>query len=1099
MRVATVGHSRLLSATVAAGLVVGAIVTGAGTARAADGDTTNQAPAGKVAAGPGPAKVQGKGKAKLSAHNEQLLADAKAKKQQKVTVIIATEKGKADAVATQVKALGGTVAKQVDAVGYVKAVFPTDSVTKAVKIPGVAALDLNESIPLEDPRPDGAKPVGTRAPALYPAPGPDTPADNPYLPTADIGSVQFKANHPEWDGRGTTIGILDSGVDLDNPALQTTSTGERKIVDWVTATDPILDGDRTWRAMLTDAVGPTFTYLGRTYTLPAGSFKISRFSESITVADQYGGDVNRDGDTSDTFGVLYDPATHNIWVDSDNDGNFTNNPVMRPYNERYDVGHFGVDNPATAVREQVPFVVEYRTGVDLSPTGQPGTADFVNIGIIEDEHGSHVAGIAAANDLFGNPNYDGQAPGAKIVSSRACTWGGGCTAAALTDGMVDLVVNRHVDVVNMSIGGLPALNDGNNARAVLYNRLINDFGVQMFISAGNSGSGVNTIGDPSVASDVVSVAASISKQTWLSNYGSVVTDRLDVMPFSSRGPREDGGFKPNIMAPGAAVSTIQMWLPGAPVAEAGYALPPGTAMLQGTSMASPEAAGAAALLVGAARSKGLGVTPAQLRQAIYSSANYQEDIPAYAQGNGLFHVPGAWQLLKTNLDTRSYTSSAPVCTPLSGFLATPNVGEGIYNRCASTSGGQKPGETKAYAVTVTRTSGPARGVRHVVSWIGNDGTFSSVRNVVLPLNTPVTLTVLAKPAAGAHGALLQLDDPDTAGVDFRVLNTVIASNDVAAPGFGFTANGTNERNHTQSFFVTVPAGASTLQVNLGGIATGSQTRFIAINPYGVPADPTSTPLCYLNYVNPANTCKPDERSYDNPIPGVWEIEVEARRTSPSLNNPFQIRAAVQGVTVTPSTVTLPSVATGVATPVSWTVTNNYGPVTVKGVGGPLGSASVQRPTIADGAQQQYTVVVPAGATKFEAAINNPSDPAADLDLFVYRDGVLVAQSADGDSDESVSLANPAAGTYTVVIDGYAVPSGSTSYDYRDVFYSPALGTLSVPASTITLANGQSATVNGSVTALAAPAAGRQLFGELTVVTDQGAVVGRGSVLIGAVT
>ena len=69
---------------------------------------------------------------------------------------------------------------------------------------------------------------------------------------------------------------------------------------------------------------------------------------------------------------------------------------------------------------------------------------------------------------------DGQAPGAKIVSSRACSWGGGCTAVALTDGMVDLVVNRGVDVVNMSIGGLPALNDGNNARAALYDTLIND-------------------------------------------------------------------------------------------------------------------------------------------------------------------------------------------------------------------------------------------------------------------------------------------------------------------------------------------------------------------------------------------------------------------------------------------------------------------------------------------------------------------------------------------------------------------------------------------------------------------------------------------------
>ena len=108
---------------------------------------------------------------------------------------------------------------------------------------------------------------------------------------------------------------------------------------------------------------------------------------------------------------------------------------------------------------------------------------------------------------------------------------------ALTDGMVDLVVNRGVDVVNMSIGGLPALNDGNNARARLYDRLINDEGVQLVISAGNSGPGINTIGDPSVAGNVVSVASSITKATWLSNYGSVVTSLLALhnYPRAARG------------------------------------------------------------------------------------------------------------------------------------------------------------------------------------------------------------------------------------------------------------------------------------------------------------------------------------------------------------------------------------------------------------------------------------------------------------------------------------------------------------------------------------------------------------------------------------
>ena len=52
-----------------------------------------------------------------------------------------------------------------------------------------------------------------------------TPRINPYLPTGDTQAAQFALANPQWDGRGTTIAVLDSGIDLDTPALQTTTTG----------------------------------------------------------------------------------------------------------------------------------------------------------------------------------------------------------------------------------------------------------------------------------------------------------------------------------------------------------------------------------------------------------------------------------------------------------------------------------------------------------------------------------------------------------------------------------------------------------------------------------------------------------------------------------------------------------------------------------------------------------------------------------------------------------------------------------------------------------------------------------------------------------
>nr|BFE77371.1 hypothetical protein GCM10020092_106720 [Actinoplanes digitatis] len=79
-----------------------------------------------------------------------------------------------------------------------------------------------------------------------------------------------------------------------------------------------------------------------------------------------------------------------------------------------------------------------------------------------------------------------------------------------------------------------------------------------------------------------------------------------------------------------------------------------------------------------------------------------------------------------------------------------------------------------------------------------------------------------------------------------------------------------------------------------------------------------------------------------------------------------------------------------------------------------------------------------------------------------------------------------------------MPSGSTQYDYRDVFLSPALGAMTVPTTVLTLANGATGPVTGTVTAATVPVAGRSLFGEMTLLTDEGAIVGRGTVSIGKV-
>jgi Subtilase family/Bacterial pre-peptidase C-terminal domain len=1049
---------------------------------------------------------QSNGPGKLSKRERELVAVAKAKGASTIVVMIAARAGAANTVASGIESLGGRVGYKDSQLDYVRARIAIDKVDAASKLDGVQALDVDELVPLPDPRPDAQGPVTPQTP-----PGPATPNNNPYMPIGDTGASQFMAANPTWDGRGVTIGIVDTGVSFDHPSLTTTSTGDAKIVNWVTGTDPVGDGDPTWLNMANEVnvAGGSFTSGGNTYSGVGadGTYRFAVFNEaSLGIGSEYGpalgatcagADLNRNGVCDQTFGVLWRVSDNKVWVDTNADKSFAGESAMTDFAVNRDQGWFGTDNAATPIAERVPFVVQ-----------TDGKLEYVNIGIVSGAHGSHVAGITSGSRLFGGA-MSGAAPGAKIVSSRACLFVAGCTTHALTEGMIFVAKQSDVDVINMSIGGLPSLNAGQNARCTIYTRLIEQSNVQMFISAGNSGAGQNTVGDPSVCTDVMSVGSYITKESWQKNYGSDSAFVDNLHPFSSRGPREDGGFKPSFVAPGSAVSSTPVWQPGGPVAGT-YALPPGYSMFNGTSMAAPEAAGAAALLIGAAKQAGVQKQPDQLRQAMVSSARLLDTsrIGVYEQGNGLINVGNAWNLLRTNIKTVEISSSVPVNTVISGFLATPNTGVGIHDREGVTGG-----SSYSRRYTFTRNSGGGGSITYNVSWAGNDGTFSSPGSIALGKGSPATLDVSVNPAtAGVHSAILNLDDPSTTGIDYQTMNTVVAAENFTAAGnYAIQKSGTIGRNQSRSYFFRVPTGTPAFKVDLAS-PSGSfsnpgagQVRFLRFHPFGVPIDSNSSLSCYNPPVSPGGSCSnPLSRTQSNPQAGVWEVTVEARRTSDTADAPFNLTASILGATVSPNPDVIASATIGVPVSRSYTLTNQFGAFTGRAVGTNLGSAFIPspNPTIAHLAQQTYQLTIPAGGgTSLRATIGSPSDPAADLDLFVFRpNGTLAGQSADGDSEESVTIANPVAGTWTILVDGFSVPAGTTSYKYIDVFFkTPSFGTISITDANALRPSGSSWTVPGSVTAAEAPASGRVLYGNVEVRTDSNILVGLGDVIVQSVS
>jgi subtilisin family serine protease len=147
---------------------------------------------------------------------------------------------------------------------------------------------------------------------------------------------------------------------------------------------------------------------------------------------------------------------------------------MTDYRIRYDVGSFGTDNPTTEIREVVPFVVQ-----------TDGRNKFVNIGIAN-SHGTFVSGIAGGKSFFGG-SIQGVAPEAQIVSARACMFNGFCSLHGIIEGMIFLAKQANAEVINMSIGSLPSLNDGNSPPEHSLQSADGRFNVVIVVAAGNDG------------------------------------------------------------------------------------------------------------------------------------------------------------------------------------------------------------------------------------------------------------------------------------------------------------------------------------------------------------------------------------------------------------------------------------------------------------------------------------------------------------------------------------------------------------------------------------------------------------------------------------
>src|SRR5687767_9257341 len=122
---------------------------------------------------------------RLSSQGRELLAQARARGEAVVTLLVATNPGATAAVSAALVGLGGNVRYQDDQLGYIRVLIATARAETAAGLNGVQAVDLDEVIPVDDPRPEAVDDVAQVDP-----PGAATPTLNAYMPTRDIGAPQ---------------------------------------------------------------------------------------------------------------------------------------------------------------------------------------------------------------------------------------------------------------------------------------------------------------------------------------------------------------------------------------------------------------------------------------------------------------------------------------------------------------------------------------------------------------------------------------------------------------------------------------------------------------------------------------------------------------------------------------------------------------------------------------------------------------------------------------------------------------------------------------------------------------------------------------------
>lgn len=682
-------------------------------------------------------------------------------------------------------------------------------------------------------------------------------------------------------------------------------------------------------------------------------------------------------------------------------------------------------------------------------------------------HGTHTSSTAAGNagvhaTIFGRDFgiISGIAPRARVAMYKAL-WGGSGTTSDLA-AAIDAAVADGVDVINYSIGSdTPAL-AGLDEIAFLF---AEDAGVFVSVSNGNAGPGAETTGSPASAPWVTAVGASTQDRTFegtaiLGNgttlRGASVTQgtngALRLVDSASAG---NGVDNPDIN--GSDAEEAQLCYPGElnPAVVAGNIV----VCLRGVnarvdkSLAVDLAGGAGMILYNPSDAQALvtdlhwvpsvhvNFTDGSAAKAYIASAGaaataeITAGVAVSAQGSVMadFSSRGpngaAIEIMKPDV-------TAPGVNILAGHTPTPPLLEG-----------GAPGEL-FQSISGTSMSAPhVAGVAALIKQLHPDWDGSRIKSALMTTARQDVFkedgVTLADPfdfgaghivpnTAADPGLVYDAGFPDylafLCGNEPGVVGPATCDSLIGA-GFSPEASQLNLASITADEII----GPETITRTVTSVAAGSTTWTATVNVPGYSAEVPAP------FTLASGASQPFDVTFtrtDAPIE-EWRFgELMLTSGAYVVRSPIALRAAA---------IAAPGLQTAEATAdsgeLTWDVTVGYdGTLSANGHGlsadtaevvhlNPDTDQDISTGTFTDGVVvNDFTLT---GAQYYAGGLHEDAAVVGDLDVFLFYDADndgfeladLVAQAADGDSDEIVELVHPEDGAYRLVLHGWGAPTG----------------------------------------------------------------------------